>query len=104
MDIMQAIIKVYMQCFCNTPCLFTWCLMTNRRRWSGSAAASDHDIPRPVLDLKLPKAEMHILARPVGCYVPADGSPIKNEAVLDRRRSTFDTDEVCHSAAESRAN
>ena len=100
MDIMQAIIKVYMQCFCNTPCLFS----TNRRRWSGSAAASDHDIPRPGLDLKLPKAEMHILARPGGCYVPADGSPIKNEAVLDRRRSTFDTDEVCHSAAESRAN
>jgi hypothetical protein len=83
----NAVVTVYTHCYCNTPsssrCQCTWCLImiTNRLRGSGSAAAPDHNIPRTGLDSKLPKAEMYIRARTGGCYVPADGSPIKNEAV-----------------------
>jgi hypothetical protein len=54
---------------------------------SGSAAAPDHDIPRPGLDLKLPKAEMHILARPGGCYVQADGISIKNPGQIETEKT-----------------
>ncbi len=47
-------IKVYIQCYCNTPCLSTWCLMTNRRRRSSCATTPGHDVPCPSPDLDLP--------------------------------------------------
>ncbi len=80
-DIIQAIIKVYIQCFCNTPCLFTWCLMTNRRRRSSCATAAGHDVPRPSPDLDLPVAQMRSIARLRACNVQQDRSSVPKKAV-----------------------
>ncbi len=40
-------IHEYIDCYCKSPGLCTWCLMTNRRRRSSSAAAPGYDIARP---------------------------------------------------------
>ena len=104
-DIIQVIIKVYMQCLCNTPCLrlFTWCLMTNRRRRSSCATAAGHDVPRPSPDLDLPEAQMRSIARLRACNVPPDRSSVQKKAVTRQLPcfSTLDTDEASHSESGS---
>ena len=103
MHIMQAIIKVYMQWYCNMSCLFTWCLMTNQRRRSSCATAASHDVPRQSPDLDLPEAQMRSIARLRACDVPPDRSSIQKKAVTRQLPcfSTLDTDEASHSESGS---
>ncbi len=45
LDVGTAVVNVYIHCYCNQPCLCTWFLMINQRRWSCIAATIGHDIP-----------------------------------------------------------
>ena len=74
-------IHEYIDCYCKSPGLCTWCpgLMTHCWRRSSSAATPGHDIARTSLDLDSPKSQTCILACLRCCNVPADGSPILPE-------------------------